>query len=60
MHRCEHCQGRFGLVSYRRHFRRFCSKRCLSRHRRPVEERARRWCSHLLASVLFRQVEDVR
>lgn len=28
MQRCAHCQGQFGLVSYRRLSKRFCTKDC--------------------------------
>jgi len=36
MERCCHCHGRFGLVSYRHHFKRFCSRKCLDTHRRDL------------------------
>lgn len=55
MQRCCHCQGRFGLVSHRYLFKRFCSKECVDTRKRnlaaAIRERAIRWCSALLASV---------
>ena len=57
MQGCCHCQGRFGLVSHRFLFKRFCSRQCLGLHKRnlatAMEERASRWCSVLLTSFTF-------
>jgi hypothetical protein len=57
MQGCCHCQGRFGMVSHRFLFKRFCSRQCLGLHRRnlvtAMEERASRWCSVLLTSFTF-------
>jgi len=57
MHRCCHCHGRFGLVSYRFLFKRFCSTKCVGIHRRnlatAIDKRLSRWCSALLAPMAF-------
>ena len=57
MHRCCHCQSRFGLVSYRFLSKRFCSTECVSIHRHnlatAIEQRLSRWCSAILASMAF-------
>jgi len=57
MHRCCHCHGRFGLVSHRFLFKRFCSSKCLGTHRRnlatAIEQRLSRWCSDFLTSLAF-------
>ena len=49
MQRCCHCQGRFGLVSHRYLFKRFCSKECRGTYKRgfstAIRERASRWFS---------------
>ncbi len=55
MHRCHHCHGRFGLVSHRYLFKRFCSKTCAGRYKRKlaaaIGERITRWRSDLLAPI---------
>lgn len=47
MHRCAHCHGRFGLVSHRRFFKRFCSRRCRNTYQceliAAIEVRLRSW-----------------
>jgi hypothetical protein len=47
MQRCAHCQGRFGLVSYRRLSKRFCTKDCRDSYKHnlaaAVRELATRW-----------------
>jgi hypothetical protein len=57
MQRCCHCHGRFGLVSHRYLSKRFCSRKCLSIHKRDLHaalaERAGRWCSLLSTSITF-------
>jgi hypothetical protein len=57
LQRCRHCQSRFGLVSHRFLFERFCSRTCLGIHKRnlatTIEERVSRWCSDLLTSMAF-------
>jgi len=55
MHRCHHCHGRFGLVSHRYLFKRFCSKTCVGRYKRKlavaIGERIVRLRSDLLTSI---------
>lgn len=55
MHRCCHCQGRFGLISHRFLFKRFCSSECADTHRRnlgaAIRERVSQWCSDFLTSM---------
>ena len=55
MQGCCHCHGRFGLVSHRFLFKRFCSTKCVGIHKRnlatAVDERLSRWCSALFASL---------
>ena len=57
MQRCCHCQGRFGLVSHRYLFKRFCSKGCLGTYKRrlaaAVREHASRWLSAHFAFMAF-------
>ena len=57
MQRCCHCQGRFGLVSHRYLFNRFCSKECRGTYKRrlstAIRERASRWFSAHVAFVAF-------
>jgi hypothetical protein len=57
MQRCCHCHGRFGLVSHRLLFRRFCSRQCLGIYRRnlaaAIEARVNRWFAILLAPMVF-------
>jgi len=55
MQRCCHCHGRFGLVSHRYLFKRFCSRACVSGHKRRLAAATRRrisqWRSELLMSI---------
>jgi hypothetical protein len=55
MQRCCHCHGRFGLVSHRHLFKRFCSRTCSDAHRRDLTSaiwgRLGHWCSALLTSA---------
>jgi hypothetical protein len=55
MQRCCHCHGRFGLVTHRHLFRRFCSRKCLDTHKRDlaaaVWARVSHWGSALLTSI---------
>jgi hypothetical protein len=57
LQRCCHCHGRFGLVSQRFLFKRFCSSTCLGIHKRnlatAIQERVSRWCSDFLTSIAF-------
>src|SRR5580704_5877328 len=60
MQRCCHCQGRFGLVSYRRLSKRFCSKDCRDSYRpnlAAIRELASRWFSTHFAFVAFGHLE---
>jgi len=56
MHRCAHCHGRFGLVSHRRYFKRFCSRRCLNGYQRELvaafEARLNVWHGALLGWIV--------
>lgn len=65
MQRCCHCHGRFGLVSHRFFFHRFCSLKCVGvyKHNLPaaIEERLSQWRSALLTSMtLGKPRTDVR
>jgi len=55
MQRCCHCHGRFGLVSHRHLFKRFCSRTCLDTHKRDLAAaawaRVSHWCSALVTAV---------
>jgi hypothetical protein len=61
MQRCCHCQGRFGLVSYRRLSKRFCSKDCRDSFKHDfgaaIRERASRWFASHFAFIAFGHVE---
>jgi hypothetical protein len=39
MKRCDHCGGRFGLVSHRHLWKRFCRKRCKQKYLRNLAEK---------------------
>jgi hypothetical protein len=56
MQRCDHCHGRFGLVSHRHHFKRFCSRRCLGGYKRglamAIDDCAKR-CGLALQAWMF-------
>jgi hypothetical protein len=39
MKRCDHCGGRFGLVTHRFFFKRFCRKRCKKNHLAALAEK---------------------
>jgi hypothetical protein len=61
MQRCCHCHGRFGLVTHRYLFKRFCSKECLGTYKRrlaaAIRERATRWLSAHFAFIDFGHFE---
>jgi hypothetical protein len=39
MKRCDHCGGRFGLVTHRLFLKRFCGKRCKKNYLTALTER---------------------
>ena len=59
MQRCDHCHGRFGLVSHRCYLKRFCSRKCRGRHKRKlamaIEDQVKRCCLGLFAWMCPRQ-----
>jgi hypothetical protein len=61
LQQCCHCDGRFGLVSHRFLFKRFCSRACLGAHQRDfaaaIAQRAGRWWSFLLTPMAFSHAE---
>jgi hypothetical protein len=59
MQRCDHCHSRFGLVSHRYYFKRFCSRACLGGFKcelaMAIEDHAKRGGLALLGWMFPRQ-----
>jgi hypothetical protein len=56
---CDHCHSRFGLVSHRYFFKRFCSRQCLGGYKcelaTAIEDHAKRGGLALLAWIFPQQ-----
>jgi hypothetical protein len=55
MKRCHHCGRRFGLISHRHLWKRFCRKRCkenyLTAQARRIEATRRQWFTFIAKPV---------
>jgi hypothetical protein len=51
MKRCDFCGGRFGLISHRHFWKRFCRKRCkdnyITARAQKIEASSREWCASI-------------